>query len=374
MKNFTNHQFKLLMVIGVLLFAQACKDDDSGEPTPEPQESTGVPEFWSSNDGQIPPEAVKLSNASSRIFKPTDLDFNPTRKGELWIVNEEVENTGGSTVTIPDIDADQLAFTRLQDQNAWHFMSLPTGIAFSETGDWATSAGVLDANHNGGTFTGPTLWSGDLSVYAQPSGGNGSHLDMLHGSPYSMGIASEKKNVFWVFDGYHSELVRYDFWDDHGPGNDYHADGIVRRFSNVELTRNETVPSHLAFTKNNNFLLVVDGGKNRVLKVDMASLKAERPLQNLNETLAEHSEWSASFSVLTQDAEFEFCGIAVNDGRVFLSDYKTGTILCLDAETGDEISRVDTGVEGITGLAIYDDRLFFVSYSNHAVYELEPRS
>jgi WD40 repeat protein len=212
-----------------------------------------------------------------------------------------------------------------------------------------------------------------MDIYAQPSGGNGSHLDMLHGSPYSMGIASERDNIYWVFDGYHAELVRYDFWDDHGPGNDYHADGLVRRFSNIELTRNETVPSHLAFTEDKKHLLVVDGGLHRVLKVDMSTQEGVRPLQDLNEPLAEHSEWKADFSVFTQDQSFEFCGIAVNGNRVFLSDHNTGTILCLDVNTGDEISRIDTGIEGITGLAIYNNRIYFVSYNNHSVYKLEPR-
>jgi hypothetical protein len=69
----------------------------------------------------------------------------------------------------------------------------------------------------------------------QPSGGNGSHLDMLHGSPFSMGIAHEVDNVFWVCDDWNKDIVRYDFVGDHGPGNDDHSDAIVNRYENIGI-------------------------------------------------------------------------------------------------------------------------------------------
>lgn len=68
-----------------------------------------------------------------------------------------------------------------------------------------------------------------MSIYAEPSGGNGSHLDMLHESPYCQGIASETLNRFWVVDGNLGDIVMYDFKADHGPGNNDHADGVVHR-------------------------------------------------------------------------------------------------------------------------------------------------
>jgi hypothetical protein len=50
-----------------------------------------------------------------------------------------------------------------QEGNAYHCMSLPTGIAFSENGNWANSPGVYDANHNGGAallvaLCGQVIW------------------------------------------------------------------------------------------------------------------------------------------------------------------------------------------------------------------------
>ena len=88
-------------------------------------------------------------------------------------------------------------------------------IAFSDDNiNFATSTGIQDANHTTpvpGIFAGPTLWSSDLNVFAMPSGGNGSHLDMLHQSPNSMGIAHEADNIFWVYDGYNQNIVQYNF-------------------------------------------------------------------------------------------------------------------------------------------------------------------
>ena len=78
---------------------------------------------------------------------------------------------------------------------------------------------LLDANRQGGTFAGPSLWNSDMNVYAIDPGSdangdrlNGSHLDMLHGSPYSMRIES----AFWVFDGYNGHIAWYNFAADHG--------------------------------------------------------------------------------------------------------------------------------------------------------------
>jgi len=149
------------------------------------------------------PTYTTIANASNSLSQPTDLDFHPRLSSkQLWVVNQGTENTGGSTVTITNTGQGNQITELLQDGNAWHFMSLPTGIAFSDNDNFATSPGVFDANHAGtaNAFTGPTLWSSDPQIYAQPSGGNGSHIDMLHESPNSQGICWEKDNTFWLFD------------------------------------------------------------------------------------------------------------------------------------------------------------------------------
>ena len=70
---------------------------------------------------------------------------------------------------------------------------------------------------------------------------------MLHESQYARGIASEEDNVFWVFDGNNNDLVRYNFVEDHGPGNGYDGDAIIHRYSDNSVSKdvNNKVVSHL---------------------------------------------------------------------------------------------------------------------------------
>jgi hypothetical protein len=368
---------KISLLSAILIVGIAgCKKDKEDEPQPSGSLKNEIPEFFKEakeNEWGINhPEIVKLSSVQSLISKPTDLEFNPTRKGELWIINEGTESTGGTTVRIPDISASQFVYDFRKDENSWHFMALPTALAFSNNGDWATTTGILDANRKGGSFTGPALWSGDLNIYARPSGGNGSHLDMLHGSPYCMGIASEHENVYWVYDGYNRHICRYDFGGDHGPGNSDHDDGKIHRFTNIGLKKNGTVPSHLIMNEDRTVLYAVDGGNNRVLKIDVTTATRKRSLALTNEKLADHSEWNADFEVLLEDEFFNFCGVAISGNRLFLSDNTTGDIKCINLEKGEEIASIETGIEGITGITVFENRLYFVSYKENSLYKVEP--
>ncbi|MFT4522907.1 MAG: hypothetical protein ACI8ZN_001859 [Bacteroidia bacterium] len=362
--------FSAALIIGL----SACKKDKEDVPTPEVKKND-IPEFYQesseANWGKTAPEIVKISESSSRISDPTDLDFNPTRPGELWIVNQGTEGTGGSTVMVTGLNSSSPSYDYRKDQNSWHFMSLPTGIAFGDNGNFATSTGVLDANHNGGTFTGPALWSSDLNVYARPSGGNGSHLDMLHASPYSMGIAWETGNAYWVMDGYHGNICRYDFVNDHGPGNSDHDDGRVRRYTNVKVKKNLNIPSHMEFDHANNNLYAVDNGNNRVLKIEVSTQSKIGNLTLINEQLAEYSEMNADFKVISSNALTSYCGLAMNGNRIFLSDYETGTIICLNSENTYEIGRIETGIKGITGIVVdANNVLWFVSNETDALYKV----
>lgn len=303
-----------------------------------------------------PPVYTTVATSADQLDKPNDLDFFPIlAKNELWIVNERTENLGGSTLTIYDAGkSDQTILNRV-DGNAWHFMSLPTGIAFSSDNfNFSTSPGVKDANHSGGTFTGPTLWSSDSTIYAQPSGGNGSHIDMLHGSPYSMGIAHEVDNVFWVFDGWNSTIVRYDFREDHGPGNDDHSDGVVRRYKEIQVKKDGIVPSHLVLDKTTGWLYVVDNGHNRVLRLDINSGIVVNTLPIINEPLAEHSEMgNVTWEVIISQGLTHACGIEIIGNRLLVSDYANGDIIVYDMENGfAELGRIATGQAGITGIKV----------------------
>lgn len=321
------------------------------------------------------PVVTTVNTGADNLNKPTDLDFYPIlAKNELWVINQRVESDGGSTTTFYNVgESDQSSLHRV-DGNSWHFMSLPTGIAFSENGNFGNSAGVQDANHGGGTFTGPSLWSSDPDIYAQPSGGNGSHLDMLHGSPYTMGIASESENAFWVFDGWNNEIVRYDFVEDHGPGNDDHSDGIVRRYKDFTVLRDGDIPSHLVLDKTTGWLYIVDNGNDRVLRLDINSGNIGGSIPEINEPLAEHSSViNTTWEVIIDSGLDKPCGIEIIGNRLMVSDYATGEIIIYDMDNNfAELGRIETVDQGITGIKVGPDgNLWYTNRINNSLNKVE---
>ncbi len=303
------------------------------------------------------PNITTIATFNEGLDRPTDLDFFPVLgKDELWVINQRTENAGGSTVTISDATAETPSdFQMKVDGNSWHFMSLPTGIAFSSDNfNFANSTGVQDANHNGGTFTGPALWSSDPEIYAQPSGGNGSHLDMLHGSPFCMGIAHEVDNVFWVYDDWNKDIVRYDFAGDHGPGNDDHADGRVRRYSNIGIQKDLDIPSHMILDKASGWMYFVDNGNSRVLRLDINSGSVGATLPLINEPLAEHVSMTGfTTEVIIEDGLNRPCGIEFFDNYLLVGNYGNGDINVYDV-TSDFVlvGVIKTEEVGLTGITI----------------------
>ena len=318
-----------------------------------------------------------IANTTNQIFKPRDLDFHPNN-GQLWVVNPGTENSGGSTVRIDNPNQTNQSTLWQRDGNAWHFMSLPSGIAFGANGNFGTSTSVYDANHNGGApFTGPALWSSDPLIYAQPSGGNGSHLDMLHVSPYSMGIAWETGNVYWVTDMNTGDVVRYDFAADHGPGNAYHDDGKIRRFKGQTISWvSQNVSSHLALDAAKKWMYVVDGGGKRVLRLDITTgtpgAAAGFPQY---ETLAEYTGVTgATWEVVASTNLVEPAGIAVMDKYLLVSDHSSGDIIVYDISTmpAQELNRIPTAA-GIQGITIGPDgRIWYVNSTTNIVGRIEP--
>lgn len=367
---------KLLIAIAALSTLAACKkDDDNGA---QPKVNT-VPEFYveaeAGSYGTTTPDFRMISGISNNVIQPQDLDFHSQVDNQLWVINKGNDIQGGSTVTIFNPGKTDQSTEFRKDGNSWHFMAFPSGIAFSPTnGNWATTANIKDANRQGGSFTGPTLWSGDMNVYAMPSGGNGSHLDMLHGSPYSMGIAAEKDNIFWVYDGYYGHLVRYDFAADHGPGNDDHSDGKVHRYTDVTLSRDESYPHHMELDDNQEWLYIADGTNKRVIRVNIKTGAKTQDLQLINELLAEHWEVKGATVEVVYDKNMQKpCGIEIVGNRLFVTDNATGEIIAIDINNRTEIGRVNTGSAGITGIVYGQGKLWFANQSTNGIYVIEPK-
>ncbi len=364
-----------IIALSAFITLSACRKDDNGGP----EKLNHVPEFYSPAEagvyGSVAPSLDVVAGAGQGVNIPQDIDFHPTRNMELWVLNKEAQY-GGTTVTIKNAGKGNQESLKLRDGNAGHFMALPSAIAFSNNGNFATTANIKDANYQGGTFTGPTLWSSDMSIYAQPSGGNGSHLDMLHGSPYSMGIAAETDNAFWVYDSYYGHLVRYDFVLDHGPGNDDHSDGRVHRYTEISLGRYaDGIPCHMVLDAAKKWLYIVDGTKGRIIRVNIQSGSKKGDLDLINEPLAEHWEMQGMEMEVMFEAGFQQAsGIEIKDNRVFISDYKTGDIIAFDIHTKKEIGRVATGKPGVVGLKLDPEgKLWYVNEKTHEVVRISPK-
>lgn len=306
-----------------------------------------------------PPVYSTIATSAQQIDKPMDLDFHPYRANELWVINEEDVPGGGTTVTIYDAGMPSQSSVFKEDGNNWHFMSLPTGIAFGTNGNFASSPGVFDANHNNTEFTGPTLWSSDMSIYAQYAGPgtNGSHLDMLHESPHSMGIAHHKDNAYWVFDGFNTDIVLYDFKADHGPGMSYHGDAVIKRYEEVNVSRDAVdpmIPSHLVLNKANGWLYIADVGNDRVIRMNTATGSVGSPLVGLEQLAAYHEMVNVVQETVIDTGLVRPCGIDILEDRMIVGDYQSGDIRFYDISINPAqyLGKISTGAAGLTGLKI----------------------
>ena len=198
---------------------------------------------------------------------------------------------------------------------------------------------------------------------------------MIHQSPYCMGIEWEEDNVFWVYDGYNKNIARYDFGSDHGPGNDDHSDGIVRRYPEVEVKRiDDNIANHLALDHESGWLYIVDNGNKRVLRLDIHSGEPTEELVPYAEPLHEYSAVTGADWSVYIDSLIKPSGIAVMGDYLLVSDYSTGEIIFYDrtGSEGAELGRFDTGLGGIMGIEIGPDgKIWYVNTTQNKVYRLD---
>ena len=323
------------------------------------------------------PIFTTIANSSNSISAPRDLDFHPVLTNyDLWVVLKSTSALGGKTVTIHNAGKPSQTSQLKQDGNAWHFMSLPTAIAFGGNGDFGVSPGTLDANHGSGHYTGPALFDSDPLIYAQPSGGNGSHIDMLHQSPYSMGIAHDHGIAFWVYDDYHHNIMYYDFVTPHQPGGSDHSAGIVKQYTDFTLQRiDDNIASHLVVDKPNHMLYIVDNGNGRVIRMDTHTGTNTGTYIPYSETIAEGDIVSGTtYSSYITTGLIQPSGIDVIGNRLIVSDYNTGDIVIYntDATTGAELGRIHTLEQGIMGVKVGPDgKIYYVNEPLNKVVRID---
>lgn len=326
---------------------------------------------------------TEIGTVQDGLHSPVDLDFNKKDSTELWVINMRSENTGGSTVTYRNVGmSNQQAFHKV-DGNARHFMSLPTALAFGDKGDWANSPGVYDANFSGGQrppFTGPSLWSSDFAIYAQWAGPgtNGSHLDMLHGSPYSVGIAWYRNNEYFVFDGHNGHIAMYDFVKDHGPGNSWHDDGRIRRYPEISLKRLGLIPGHMEIDPQRKWLYVNDIGNKRIVRIDITSgsVKGASTVR-ASEQLAENVDMKdVAWEVVANTGLDKPCGLDVTENRLVITDNGTNELIVYDLSQSSGFPEIDrmklTGFNNVMGVKLDGEgKIWFVDKTARKVIRID---
>lgn len=300
--------------------------------------------------------------------QPVDLAFNPADPGELWVVSYSDD-----AVHVGFVDGAAPEFRRFRDPAAGHFMYRPPALAMGDNGFWGT-CGDNDNSQNPAAgdgdstnFMGPALFTTDRSVFAKAITQLGSHYDMLHSTPFCRGIAHVEANWYWVFNAFDGSLDKYNFAQDHGPGEDDHSDGEIYRYAVGQVKGVDGVPSHVVYDPTDAFLYVADTGNARVVRLDTRSGTKGARLPRRNEPLAASAmmDGTAVEEVVPPGTLQSPSGIEVRAGLVYVTDTATSTFHVFRKD-GTELRRLATGLPagalagftfGVEGKVWFTDRV-----------------
>ena len=314
-------------------------------------------------------------NGSNQVVNPRDLDFKPNTN-ELWVMMRGNGNNGGDFVIVHNAGLPNQTSEYRKDSHSSHFMTNASAMAFSDIGEWAAVSEIQNTAGGNSTFMGPALWLGDLNIFATVfqsawvSGKPlGSHIDMLHQSPYAMGIAWDTDKAYWVMDGHNGNIARYDFVQDHGPGYDDHSAGGIKRYTDVTVTRVPNVPSHMVMDHANNWLYFIDGGAKKIKRMNTTTGTIVGNLTvpgTATETLMAGYKNVTGATVETIDTwtgSARPCGIDYADGRLIVSDNFNGDIKVYDVTgTPTLLGTIATGQSTMMGVKIgTDGSIWFVN-------------
>ena len=358
-----------------------------GEESQAIEPPMGIPRLGAMGHTLDDVEVVELGSESDGLNQPRALAVNPARPEELWVVNQQDD----SVVVFFNYDTPDQETRKFRDPYALHFMDAPSSISFNSNGLFGTcqeSVNTYDQQAPPDYFMGPSLWSSDFDVFAQSNPAAvrflgddlGSHLDMLHESPNCMGIAWEKENIYWVFEGETSSIARIDFREDHGPGFDDHSDGIIWRYAEGQVARFRGVASHLVFDHDSGKLYIADTGNQRIGVLD-TRIGGEQltPLEVIEPgTQLARVEDGGDVETLpgTEGLFRGPSGLALHEGVLYVSNAANGHITALDPETGEVLDWLETGINGPGLQGIHFDpqgRLYYLDTMRSKLYRVSPK-
>lgn len=301
-------------------------------------------------DGTHDPSTLNIeviSTPADGLNFPTDCEFKPGTD-ELWVTNRE-----DYSITVYNLPGTpEQESIKIQDpiENGIHFLAKPAALAFGAAGTFATAQQENGVTQPGdpadGSFMGPTLWSSDLAEF---TGGHWGHLDMLHNSPLSSGIAWEAENTYWVFDGTHGSLTRYKFNDDHGLGGTDHTDGEIYRYVDGQLGYENSIPSHVALDFDYAVIYAADTANGRIVRMDPATASAGGNIEPNYDGCDMRFMDGAELITLVDGATLEVpmskpSGLELVGDIIFVTDPFESMIYGFDREDGALIDYLDTGL------------------------------
>ena len=331
------------------------------------------------NDGCAVNEVeVTITILTDNYGGETSWDIADDDNGNVYGMMAEA---GGSNVLFFDVGLPEQTSEYRKDSFSGHFMHTASAMSFDNQGFFANTIDCQDGNNNSnGYFAGPTLWDADLDVYAMVNQNGpllGSHLDMLHQSPFGVGIEyAGAGNKYWVFDGFHSAIVRYDFQNPHQYGGDDHSDGRIWRYGEVTVSREPGVPSHMVLDETTDWLYVADTGNSRIIRFNVNSGNFAYNLTPYGEPLSqywmmENAEWEVVINTGLQKPS----GIDVYEDRLIVGDFETGEIIIynISGDSPMEIGRFETGYENnLMGLVVGPNQnIYYVNYQRNELIRVE---
>ena len=369
------------LLLGSLLLACTGDDPDGGDGV-----VAGIAALGGGSGDLGAVRVTTISTDDDGLDLPRALAFDPEVADRLWVVNR---GDDGATI-ISGAGTDAQEALHIVDPYAMHFMEEVSSIAFGQPGTFGTcqeSRNTYNGQYAPNDFMGPTLWSSDLDVYgsSNPDAVDyltdlygfpvdlGSHLDMQHESPLCVGIAWERDNRYWVFDGQEGSIDMVDFHEDHGVGFDDHSDGETATYVSGELSRVEDVPGHLALDLETSLLYIADTGNGRIAVLDTASGTRGED-RRLTEPGTQHYEVDGAELWTLVDGLDQPSGLFLHQGVLYLTEHGAGMIRAYDLE-GQELDALDPGLEpgalmGITARG--PDDLWLVDAVQDQVLRLQP--
>ena len=332
-------------------------------------------------------DGTSASVTFTEIYKATaaaqlvDLDFHPERTDELWVVGYGDDSLHIGT----GIGTDTVAFKRLVDPAAEHFMHKPPAIAMGTPGlvgpcgDNDNGQNATGSDGRANLFMGPALFSTDRTILGKKtSGGLGSHVDMLHNTPMCRGIAHANANVFWVFNAFDSSIDEYNFNKTHEPGGDDHSDGEIYRFAAGKVKgATDGTPSHVFFDADDGFLYIADTGHARVVRLDTTAGTKGAELDRQPEPLKADAMMTGTDveEIVAAGTLTKPSGLEVHGGLVYVTDTATSTFNVFD-KTGAAIRSLATDLPAgsLAGFTFGPDgKIYFTDKLTGRVLRIDPQ-